>query len=207
MNSEGRGIVAPAPYVMKLERGELLAVKEISADRASARRYADRGDAWGRGHTGSMRVKNVGDLRSDETPIFVGTLGEYAAVSYINKRFKREAVSVDSLIRSKGDGGVDIRVSGRTIDVKCRTKPGVSLIRAAWPNGNRVPFAADIYLFCQYAREVQDQISLLGWAWRSCLESLELVPARRGDHLNVEVADEMLNPMNALISALQRKAG
>lgn len=208
MNTEGRGESAPGVVVIPLTDSDLMVIKERSVQQAMERDYRRRGDAWGQGLTGGLQVKNSRDLRPDEAGPFIGMIGEYGVCSYLNRRLKIDVAAMDFQRRQHGDGGVDLKIFGLTIQVKTRTKSfSVSLIKRAERSGLVVPLSACAYAFCQYTREQQNVVQLLGWSWARSLLGYPLVPARRGDHMNIEVPDVTLLPMTSLIDELkQRKA-
>jgi hypothetical protein len=205
VNTEGRGIVAPAPIVIKLRHDELLIIKERAVRQAMERDYRNRRDAWGTGLTGPRRPPNAQDLRDDQYPGYVGLVGEYALCSYINPRVGKPLVSLDLRPRRCGDYGIDVTANGLTIQIKTRQKQDQpNLVRATNWRGEFLPFTSKIHVFCLYFREEMDRPRLLGWIWTREIAGRPLVDARRGNHKNFEIPDQDLLPMTRLIQEIRR---
>lgn len=108
----------------------------------------------GLGHRG----RNMGDdLRAHK----IGLAGEFEFAL----RFGGE---VDMTLRPFGDGGVDFRMNGYTIDVKTAEKPWYLLYLE-----EKLPVAADIYVLagCNLAER---ESWLIGWEWGETLEKGEM---------------------------------
>jgi hypothetical protein len=208
LNVEGRGIVAPKPIRVVIPRDAILIIKDRAAQQAMERDYRSRRDSWGHGLTGPGRPPNAADLRDDAFPNFVGGMCEYGVTELINRQFRRTVIAMDLRSRVRGDGGIDMKSFGLTVQVKSRQKPeNPNLIRRYFRNGWVVPLGADVHIFCLYRRDDQDAVSVLGWAWTRKLElqGYEIVPARRGEHVNIEVPDVDLEPMSRLIKELRQR--
>jgi hypothetical protein len=205
VNTEGRGIVAPASIVIKLGHDELLIINERAASQALERDYKNRRDSWGTGLTGPRRPSNALDLRDDQYPGFVGLVGEYALCSYINRKIGKTLVSLDLKTHQYGDRGVDVTANGLTIQIKTRqNRYQPNLIRVTNGRGESIPFNSQIYAFCLYLREEADKPRLLGWTWTREIVGRPIVDARRGNHKNIEIPDRDLKPMTRLIQEIRR---
>lgn len=206
MKVEGRGNVVPRSHPIPVEVPSLLA---IIASVKDLNRYASRGDQWGRGLRGSLSLRGVGVIGATERPIVVGKVGEYAVVRYLSHRLDYAIQPVDFRKRETGDGGKDVVVFGMSLQVKTRQKSAaVSLVRRKSGGGFDYPLCGHAHIFCQWQCEHDDHClfaELLGWMPNREMRSYPLVPARRGDHLNIEIPDAHLHPMSQLVVELKSK--
>lgn len=196
MRSEGRPECAPAPVDVPLSPADRVVAKDWATTQAMARKYRDRSDPWGKGFKPARRVRNVGDVRSEEVPALEGKLGEIAFVYYINNAARRELLKVDFEERRQGDGGSDFELVGYRIDVKTRTYGSPSLVRKTDSAGRDKPLLSHRYVFAWLDRDLS-RVQLLGWASRECVMSCPVRQSRYG-HMNYEVPDERLESMRTL---------
>jgi hypothetical protein len=196
MRREGRPECAPAPHEIPLSATDLHAAKEWATTQAMARKYSDRRDSWGQGLRPPRVVRNVGRVEQDELPTLVGKLGEVAFAYFINAAARRLILRVDFKEQRRGDGGLDFVLLGFRIDVKTRSTESPSLVRKADASGRIKPLMSHRYVFAHLDREMT-RVLLLGWADREAIMRCPSRPARFG-HVNYEVPDERLEPMNSL---------
>jgi hypothetical protein len=206
MKVEGRGEVPPAPVWIPLTRPDFIVIKEESIRRAKARDYRNRRDGWGSGLVGPGRPPNCADMRDDEYPIVIGCAGELACKYFFNQRMSKTVTMVDFGERPRGDRGIDLIACGLTFQVKGQQKPEQpGLIRRIDARGNRMPIPANIVIFTRFDREDPTGAWLLGWVWTREILALPVVPARCGDHRNIEVSARMYHKMDDVIKELRHK--
>src|ERR1035437_8759519 len=99
MDNEGRGKVAPKPVRIVLSAQEFSIINRIAADLDAFRNYAASQSSWKRGLIGNTL-----------TPYIIGQCGQYALEKYLG-------TSGDSSLKRDGDGGVDLEVNGKTIQI------------------------------------------------------------------------------------------
>jgi hypothetical protein len=186
------GRVAPSPALVTLTPSDVELVRMVAERRNRYRGYTYRPDAWGRGF-----VTN---------PALHGLLGELAACAFINKRLGTR-LSIDSEDMRNGDGGVDIRVRGVSVDVKTRVTGHRCLVRRFDEHKRLMPLTADVYLFAQM--ESARRIWLLGWMSSADMVSLaRFEKSSRADHWNLDISESDLEMPSHLIRhiALQEAA-
>jgi hypothetical protein len=204
MMTEGVGDVAPRPVKIVLPDYALQALLVEAASRAEYRQYRKQKDEWSQGLQGDVVIHNVGALRRDVRPIFVGMIGEYAVCEFINSREPSARVSVDLLQKVRGDFGVDVAAFGIQMQVKTRqTAEHGNLIRIIDEHGNRKSLNAKAFVFCQWSGD--KVCELLGWAWTKDIRDLRPQDAVRGKHQNIVVADWRLICMDRLAEMLKAK--
>lgn len=211
MITEGKGRHAPKPVRQELDRHTLWLCFNAAASISKGRGYADSNDSWKRGLTGSVYVPRVGFLPSDYAPRFVGNAGEAALICFLNSRMAAN-VSLDDRFRRDGDKGVDVDLWGLTCQVKTRqsgkshAKDGLSLVRYATSSGC-VKFPNTTTIICCELAMDDFSVSLLGWMYTLRARELPQVPARRGNHINVEISDRDLEPMSSFVDLLAARRG
>jgi hypothetical protein len=204
---EGIGKKAPTPVTVIVARHEMLVILQEAQRQSDHRGYA-RGGTWAQGLKGDVVIENVGLITRAVRPAFCGNLGEYAACCHINRKFGIEVAACDFILRKFGDGGIDLKVFGLTLQVKTReSNRHGNLIRRIDDRGKVLEFSAQAFVFCEWGGF--DSVQLLGWEWTKAIENREVVPAIVGDHQNIVVEDEDLQPMNRLVDNLEarREAG
>lgn len=206
MNSEGRGIVPPASVKIALRHDEVAIIKRRSIEQARHRDYQGRRNTWGLGLVGDARSQNTMDLGKGEYPIYLGLIGEHALCAFINGRLSRQVASIDMQNRRAGDNGVDLSVRGLSMQIKTRQRPEYpSMVKRVNEYGVILPLVSDVHVFCLYLREKPRQLQLLGWEWTKNLVNRQVMPAIRGNWMNIEVHDSELNPMRRLIDELRQR--
>lgn len=204
MNVEGRGIVPPEPEWERFTRSDLILIKDRARNQAKERDYRNRRDRWGCGLVGRRRPPNSTDLRPAEYSGLLGLIGEWGTVSYLNRRMKRDVAMMDLTPLPRGDDGIDVIACGLTMQVKTQQNAAYpSLIRRVDDFGRVIPIRSEACVFARFDRENQMGVWLLGWAWTREILGLPVVPARRGNHQNIEVPHALLYPMVRLIRELQ----
>lgn len=204
MNVEGAGVVAPARERVVLTGADKWIIKGEALRRNLERGYGRRSDRWGRGL--------IRDSRDGVPPEAVGSLvgiaTEYAVCSFLNRRLGRRVAAVDLVSRAFGDGGRDIVVAGLSMQVKARQRDyGKNLVRRVRDDGRMEPIHGDIHVYCEYLRERQDVVDILGWLWTREMHDYPIVDAMRGDHKNIEVPDWDLLPLGRLVREIKRRRG
>lgn len=196
MMIEGRGESAPNPWRYDLTRHDLLLALQSASRISGFRRYQVSPSRWKRGLTGTIDIPGVASaVRSDVAPRVVGNAGEIAAAVYLDCNFD------DSLLQD-GDDGADLKKNKARIQVKTRksssshAKQRLNLVRMK-SRGRCTAPTVPIVVFAEVDTDSW-RVSLLGWTRSAHLHRYPLVPARQGDHLNVEVPDQRLEPMSSL---------
>lgn len=198
-STEGKGRVLVTARVALSDHD--LKVVELTGKRRDAYRgYKDRTDRWGRGLLGD---------ESEPLPTFVGTAGEVIFIHWLRAACGVR-LSIDDALRPHGDNGVDFEFLGLKVQVKCAWSRYRTLLHKVerhdvLPTGELAEGVPvwDVCVRCQWPHW-DDPTDLnfgevVGWVNRHDFRELGHVrPARRGDHLNVEVAALDLTPVSAL---------
>jgi hypothetical protein len=203
---EGKGEVAPATVIEQLKWSDLQLFKDFALEVAKRRGYANGHTPWKRGLTAGITLGNSFSIPPHAAGAFVGKVGECALVYLINRRIGKErpVAFLNLDILPNGDGGKDVEVYGRQIEVKTRRGHfKSSLIRRLTSTGKLLHLTAHYYCFCEYNLDAPRDVKLLGWVKNRFTAALRPVPAKRGDHRNIEVADPVLLPMSRLILELK----
>lgn len=200
---EGSGKVQPAPHEMVLTVGDLRVIAKEAKRRCEYRRYGERSDAWGRGHVDGIVIPGVGTVQKHESPVFAGTVGEYAVGLLIDKRCGTQC-KPDFTLRPNGDCGTDMRPNGMKIDVKARTKDyRTFLVRHANERGNVSRYDCDAFAFATWNGGVI--VSVHGWLPTPLVLEMPIVNAMRGDHTNYEIQPCDLLPMSRLFAEIESR--
>lgn len=187
MRTEGTGLRPPAPVPIKFSRSDFAFLREQAIRRRNFRGYAKRADAWGRGFI------------SD--PVFVGMCGEQACCAYLNRRLGTD-LKVDTVLRYKGDGGVDIMVFGMRLQVKTRAIGSRNLVRRVTEEKKVVPIPVHAFVFAQLL-ESEGKVNLLGWLPATeATEHGRQVKSGKANFWNLEVDAKFLEPMKDLAEHL-----
>jgi hypothetical protein len=185
---EGVGpLVAPRPVREIISPGDYSYAVDAARSRNQFRRYDERRDQWGRG------------IVSD--PILVGMLGEIGVCSFLNRRCGCR-LCIDTELRARGDGGVDLSIAGMGIDVKTRNpRSKTNLYRRVDSRGDMRALKSQFYVFCQ---RVEDRVvHLLGWiSADGLIERARFARSPVGDWFNLEVTDSHLEPMVRLVAEI-----
>lgn len=206
MISEGKGRHAPQPIVQPLDRHALWLCFNAAANISRGRGYANSTNEWKKGLTSGLLVPNIGWLPGDSAPRFIGNAGEAGVIRFLNDRL-HAALSLDDRFLTDGDGGTDLELCGLTSQIKTRqsnkshARDRVSLVRYA-TNGGTVVFPATTTLVCCELRLPAFDVALLGWIYTARAKELPQSPARRGNHINIEIPDCELQPMASLVDLL-----
>ena len=183
---EGRGRVPPKPELVHINRGELEWLKEEADKRNAYRDYDRRSDVWGKGV-----VSN---------PTLTGMVGEFAFCRWFNGALSANPpLEIDTSKREYGDGGVDFRPYGVSVQVKTREKYyGRMLIRREKGSGELLEFS---WAACVQATWCPGDlvVGMDGWSRREwVLRHGRFETARKGDWKNIVVEDADLVPMRDL---------
>jgi hypothetical protein len=196
MDIEGRGIVPPAPIRVAVRMTRFFRFRELAARREAGHRYSHSSRAWARGFVAR--------------PMLIGLMGEEAFATFASLRLRKFGVrvEVDEKYRSGGDDGIDFRVAGVGIQVKTRQKSGDLLIRREDEGGQLLTLPWDIVVVATWVDTGDDDyclsVSLDGWvSKRQLIQNGDFQPARRGQHHNLELPDQFLNPMGSLVKVLR----
>ena len=192
MLREGKGNIPPKPVEVPIYDNELAKLSTEAERRAKARGYAQRSDVWGNG-----LIRN---------PILVGLVGELAVTKYLASKLAIK-LSVDMEDKPSGDGGNDVLVYGVSIQVKTRRQRGTVWIRRRSESG-RIQVLK--WILCVAATWNPDDpaavniATLDGWKMRKDLPSQSsYTDARVGFHMNLELDDSLLEPMDSLVEYLR----
>jgi hypothetical protein len=197
--TEGKGLVAPAPVLVRLDMGDLASAKKWTRDRLRARGYEANTDEWKSGLIGAYRA------------VLVGFVGEIAFAKWASA-VTGLPIEPDTAPRWGGDGGTDFTVCGYAIQVKTatadygdlliRTQDAAApdweiVVRVQWPPRRRAVSGAA--LFAIDDRADRTGAELCGWAYERHFARLaRLEPGRAGAHSNYALAPEQLLPMGDL---------
>ncbi len=193
MLQEGKGAVVPSPVKVGISGGELRHLARVAESRDQSRAYSTRTDVWGRG------------LTSD--PTLKGLVGELATCKYLNRKLGT-SLDVDETERPAGDGQCDVPVFGVRIQVKTRERPGCLLVRRQAEDGRALEIKWHVCVCCTWDGRTDAAggatVELAGWVSRFALPTDgRFTEARRGEHMNLELPDEQLQPMNRLAQTLE----
>lgn len=195
MMQEGKGEVAPTPIELKLWRQVIRHYENIANQREQKHRYKHDSRAWQRG-----LVKR---------PTLTGLIAEWGVATYLNHQLGlHPPLSVDEAFRHGGDGGIDFRVFGLPIQVKGRRQRGGLLIRRQTEDGRilALPWWVCVFVTWIDAGEGQEpnlSLTLDGWVKRKTITNAPFVPARIGNHMNLELPEYKLEPMRNLVTLLE----
>jgi hypothetical protein len=202
MRSEGRGEHAPKAEAVHLDDHDHRLAEGWAEKQSNTRKYHDRLDGWGQGLNPDRDVPRIGTIPRDRLPAYVGKLGEIAFLHFINAamgRDRRDRLTLDDVIRARGDGGYDFIILGHRIDVKTRQHAEPSLVRASTERGRPTPLTANRYVFAHLdVARPEIGVRLLGWAEQSTVRACPVRVSPRGGHRNYEVPDRALEPMRRL---------
>lgn len=190
MIAEGRGRVPPAPVVVEVGDLDRFRMERLAVERS--RKYAARGDAWGRG------------IRPDA--ILTGLLSEQATVDLLRRRLPGLRVAWEPELIPQGDDGCDVEVCGLRIQVKGTARAAASTshfyFRRQDARGRLLPLRFDLAVCCACPPSTgRRAVAVLGWAMRGALRES---PFRRSPvggltHMNLRLAVEDLEPVSELI--------
>lgn len=156
-----------------------------------------------------FHVPGAGWMRSDVAPRYVGYCAEAAVIGVLNRRLGIK-LSLDDRLRGGGDGGVDLQVSTLTMQVKSRRSgtshalSRLSLVRHSTDRGFVVFPKTTAIVFCESTIETRT-VKILGWIYTRLALDLPIVPARRGNHKNIEIHDSKLEPVSALVDNIRAR--
>lgn len=188
---EGRGRIAPAPILVCLDDGDMDMIDRMGQRRADERKYEQRNDRWGRG------------LTSD--PIRVGFIGQFAVKRWLDRQMGKEICMMDESYKPMGDGGIDLKAAGITMQVKSTAKApdatGDMLIRRVSGTKRVQSMTADIFLYVASAGGNRPE--LLGWIERRKIGDVRFGQSKVADHWNIEIPRDRLKPMNRLVSKIK----
>jgi len=194
---EGKGLCAPSPWRRKLTRGELLIALDSATRIANYRSYGRSRSSWKRGLVGSLSIPGIADnIRADLAPRVLGTIGEIAVGIFFS-------IPIDDRLKSSGDGDVDFKIGKASSQVKTRpatsahAKDRVNLLRAVDERGRNVMPRVPVLVFCEFDTSSWF-VSVLGWCRTVNVAMLPKVKARKGNHLNIEITDSILEPLSSL---------
>lgn len=207
MITEGIGRHAPSPIRELLTQQEMRLVANAAIRIANKRKeYRTSNSRWKRGLIGELNIPGIGAIPSHAAPMFVGLQAEAAVVLFLNRR-ARLSLSLQDLLLSSGDDGTDINVSGLTVQVKARqcetmhSLQKVSLVRYATERGRIVFPLSVVVAMCEVVVPTP-LVKLLGWIYSSDARAMPIVPARKGGHTNIEIADCELQSMASLVERI-----
>lgn len=203
MITEGIGQHAPSPVRELLTESDLRVVASASLQIAKYRGWSREAVGWKRGLIAEpLVIPRIGIIPAEAKPMFVGLIAEAAVVIYFNRRCGLQLSLKDQLLLS-GDGGADIEIGCLTMQVKSRqsssshSKQSISLVRYATGDGRHVFPSCTAIVFCETMLPAP-VVKILGWIYTAHAIDREIVPARIGNHWNIEIADSLLEPMGSL---------
>ncbi len=182
---EGKGFIAPPQVSVTVTRAELEELETVAKDRDARRGYASRADSWGRGI-----VSN---------PTLMGLVGEFCLSKHLEAKLGiKVGINLDDAPR--GDGGFDLVVLGKKIQVKTRGRKGDILIRRLTEGNKIVPIEWDVAVSVTWDSADPYVCYLDGFINRpDFLEQSEYAKGRRGDWMNMGAKDEDLDSIKHMI--------
>lgn len=191
MMVEGMGLVEPTPIRVPYTPTCYEAYRRESEKRQTFRQYGIRKDKWGRGFV--------------TDPVLVGLMGEWAACQWLSPRIG-VGIQPDTRLHRLGDGGKDIEVFGRSIDVKTMALGRITvrrkeaLFRRISADGRMIALPSDYYVVARLTDTTV--VDLVGWLHRKdvLLGALERSPV--GDHWNLRPPAVAYLPMRDLVDEL-----
>jgi hypothetical protein len=187
MESEGKGKVPPRPIAMILSTQEILIIRNIAEERSDYHHYSGSRSTWKQGLTGDAI-----------TPIIMGRAGEYAVEKYLG-------VIGDTSLKPNGDGGVDLVINGRTLQIKTRRRAKhANLIRRVTDRKKICKLEVEILVFCQ--NETEENVSILGWIFTRdarLVWKFKRSPLSNAKHWNLVIDDAELLPIKSLKEELR----
>lgn len=173
--------------------GELAWVARVAAERDAARGYNRSADHWKRGL-----------LWLGGNPTTIGLIGELAVCDYLNRK-ARCNLSLDTELRARGDGDVDLRVEGLRVQVKTKVGGTRNLVRCFDPRRGELPLESDVYVFVRWC-ERRELAWINGCIGRKrMLEVGRRARARQAEHWNIEISPDALAPIGALCDVIVRR--
>jgi hypothetical protein len=197
---EGKGVVAPKPIRVFIQRHEIIALNDDAAKRAAFRSYGDRADQWGKGLLPTTSIVHIGEAPKAQVSILVGLVGEYATKRFLTSARPSWQIEIDTELRGTGDGGIDILAFGLKVQVKTKTRHGgENLVKCA------TSYGWHCVVFCRW--NMTDCVHLLGWTWKADVVSLAPQPSPFGGWSNFSVLDSALEPMSSMVSEIEAWKG
>lgn len=138
---------------------------------------------------------------------FIGLSGEAALGKFILNETGRQRVANWELYNESGDGGIDIEISGLTVQVKTRS-PKNNINRVLRYTGFEfIARNSQVYVFCQVERQEQGftEVEIHGWIGEN--ELTERGKFRK--YLNLwftEIQPEYLYPISRLITRIKNES-
>jgi hypothetical protein len=198
MIREGQGKAPPAQIAVTIPHHRYIHLRDLALQREQQRRYSSSSRVWCRGLC--------------QRPTFTGLIGEEAFSQFINAKLAKQGVriAVDEQARANGDGGIDFTVLGVGIQLKTRQRREVVLVRRQDENGTLLPIVWQVLVSATWKdagdEEPNHTVFLDGWVSRKNLRVKgKFLPARRGDHMNLELPDEELDPMTRIVTYFQNR--
>lgn len=200
---EGKGSVAPPRHEVFLPGWRLDELYDLAQRREEARGYARSSRRWRQGLT--------------DNPTFRGLVGEEACALWLRESLG-VALAIDERDRREGDGGRDLCLCERSLQVKCRRNYGDAVMVRRQDDARRVvPLEADYFVQATWpwggaCDPAAVAVTIDGWLMRDDLTGGQLLHARCGDHLNLEVqnrdvraADDLLDLFAGLLDVTVRR--
>jgi len=165
--------------------------------------YEDRPDIWGKGLlNGSVSALRVlSHLTKAEEPMVAGKTGEYVTRAFAVRRFGDIFEPIDFCRRTRGDGGIDLKLAGVTLQIKTRVDAPDLLVKKIDEWGRSLPLCGMAHVFCDWKRDYH--VKVLGWIRNRDMEGLPTAPSRRGNWLNWVIPENSLSPMSRLWSEME----
>jgi hypothetical protein len=177
---EGRGYVAPGTTSILLNEEETRIVREYARNLSSLKKYS---------------FENC----------FVGLSGEAALGKHILEETGIGRVANWELYDNEGDGGVDMKIAGLTIQVKTRFKGKENRVKRY--TDDFITLESQFYVFCQVINQGINytHIDLLGWVSENELRQLGEFRKHK-DNWFIEVESKYLYPISRLITRIKNES-
>lgn len=194
MNVEGYGPEAPTPIAFLFSTDQLLWLSRVATDRDARRGYANSRGVWRHG------------LIDNTT--FRGCVGEFACATWLSERLG-VAVEIDTTDRPRGDDGIDLRVLGKTLQVKCRKRTGDAVLIPRHNDQRKIlTLTADFYVQATWPwdgaqRSPLPPVTIDGWLLKRDVTGGRIAPARKGVHVNLEIPNRGLRTPADLVLFFQ----
>jgi hypothetical protein len=187
MESEGRGIRAPAPRLLRVEPGvvgECVAWAKACAD---YRGYSSRSDAWGKGICQAVTLLGGYPTEQSYTGTAIGKVAEWYAASLFG-------VEIDLDFSPSGDGGVDLLLPCGRSQVKNSTRIRPMLVKV----GSQELRSCEWFIATKW-NGTEECVSVLGYTSKGRVLASEVVDGiGRWKNFSVELRD--LFPISGLLS-------
>lgn len=185
MMIEGRGQAAPKPKQIAISDDEMRMLIRLAQERAAYRNYSSGRSQWKRGLSDGTFTHRGITVAGADFSCLAGLVGEYGYCRFLG-------CELDTTLRPRGDGDIDLTYRGMTLQVKTRSRHRTnSLVRRVDYKKRLIAFRNDIFAFAEWLRDMR--VLILGWM--ETTKAISTASFRRGyvgKHWNIEIPDSCL---------------